>query len=371
MTTKTLWFALIVALIAAIVIGMSTQTIPYNEKLIRLQTSEQLVPIDAAIAREPIETQVILLSYSDDKTLLLNAWLALLKYPVQSREIFNLYGAEPDFKRVIRTYGDVVVPVVKYFVDNDVLSLRVIAAAGNAVDRVKDGWNRIIGESPKSPTLALDSKLDSTKRGWYAVQFIKDEGHQFLGQFVVNGTGTAKWNQTNRVTQVITSFLTSGISNLEKKHDLNETVEAADVFFAAIDVIPFAVTMKLLKTGKLASAGGKEVSIASRTRIMAPRLISKGGIFFKLGKYGAVVATAYVIIKHPSLINSLLAEAASLLGLPPWLMQGAFWFILIFLATYPFRWVLKLLARGALAALSLLETSRSPRTSTSPSVNAI
>lgn len=375
MAKNTTWFACIVAFIAATAIGMSSPQVPYNENLIRLQTREQLVPIDPVIASEPIETQVILLSYSGDKSLLLNAWLALSKYPVQSRVLLSLYGAEPDFKRMLRTYGEAVVPVVKYFLDNDVLSLTVMDTADKVMTKIgqsfKKVWNSVTGGSPQNPPITQESRLDPVKRGWYAVQFIKDEGHQFLGQFVVDRTGTAKWNQTKRVTQAMTTLFTGGISNLEGKHDLSEDIEAADVFFAAIDVIPFVVSLKLLQAGKLASAGGREVSIASRTRILAPRLIPKSEFLSKLGKYGAGVATAYVIIKHPSLINSLLAEAASLLGVPAWLMQGIFWFVLIFLATYPFRWALKLMARAILSILSFLETSRPSRSLASQGLRAV
>jgi hypothetical protein len=368
MATRKTWVVLIVALIAAAVIGASSQTIPYNENLIRLQTDERLAPIDPAMAREPLDIQVILLNYSDDKALLLKAWVALSTYPVQSREVLGLYGAEAEFKDVLRAYGEAVVPIIKYFIDHDLLSLKVRETTGGAINKAgraaKGVWNHVRGASPQNSSSsenAQDSKLDPTKRGRYAVQFIKDEGHQFLGQFVVDQTGTAKWNQTNRVTEGVASFFTGGISNLERKRDLNEELGGADVFFAAIDVIPFAVSLRLLKAGKLASAGGKELSVASRTRILAPRLIPKGEFFWKLGKYGAAAATAYVVIKHPGLINSLLAETASLLGLPAWLVQGGFWFVLVFLALYPFLWLLKNMAPAILFALSLMERARGTR----------
>jgi hypothetical protein len=63
------------------------------------------------------------------------------------------------------------------------------------------------------------------------------------------------------------------------------------------------------------------------------------------------------VIAHPSLINSLLAEAASLLGFPPWLVQGVFWFLLVFVATYPALWLTKRVAQAVLFTLSLMERS--------------
>jgi hypothetical protein len=190
------------------------------------------------------------------------------------------------------------------------------------------------------------------------VRLINEEGYRFLGQFAVDEAGAAKWNQTNRLTQDVATFLTGDISNLERKRDLNEQLGTADVFFAAMDVIPFAVSLKLLRIGKLASAEGKELTVASRTRLLAPDLIPKSTLLRKAGKYGVMAATAFVVVTHPALINSLLSEVADLLGFPAWLLQGAFWFVLIFAAAYPLLWVLKIAAKAILFALSLIEAPR-------------
>jgi hypothetical protein len=364
MESRTIWLTLAIAFVAAAAIGMTSQPMPYGENLIRLQVHERLAPVDPAMTKEPLQTQVILLDYADDKLLLLKTWIALSKYPAQTRELLGLYGDETAFKEVLKEYGEAAVPVIKYFVDHDVLSVRLRDATGNAIGkagRILDkGWSYLKGAPPQVtpvPPNEPESKLDPAKRGQYAVQFIKDEGHTFLAQFAVDPTGAAKWNQTNRLTHGIVSFFTGGISNLERKHDLNEELGGADVFFAAMDIVPIAVSLRLLKAGKLASAGGKELSVASRTRLLAPRLIPKGAFFRKLGKYGVTAATALVVITHPSLINSLLAEAASLLGFPAWLVQGVFWFVLVFVATYPVLWLTKRVAQAVLFTLSLMERS--------------
>jgi hypothetical protein len=343
---------------------MVSQPIPYGENLIRLQVNERLAPVDLAMTKEPLQTQVILLSYADDKLLLLKTWIALSKYPAQTRALLGLYGDETAFKEVLKEHGEATVPVIKYFVDHDVLSVKLRDATGNAISRVGriliKEWNYLKGAPPQVtpvPPSEPESKLDPAKRGQYAVQFIKDEGHTFLAQFVVDPTGAAKWNQTNRLTQGIASFFTGGISNLERKHDLKEELRGADVFFAAMDIVPIAVSLRVLKAGKLASAGSKELSVASRTRLLAPRFIPKGAFFRKLGKYGVTAATALVVITHPSLINSLLAESASLLGFPAWLVQGVFWFLLVFVATYPVLWLTKKAAQAILFTLSLAERS--------------
>jgi hypothetical protein len=373
MNIRTTWFALIVALVATFAIVKTTENIPYNDALIRLQTKDRLAAIDPAMANEPLETQVLLLNYSKDNALLLKTWFALKTYPKPARELLKLYGSEADFKEVVLTYGEAAIPVIKYFVDNEIFTLKITTTIGDGVGTIRtmlsDAWDWLTGSAPRtqppkvSPTMP---KLDPTARGWFAVQFIKEEGHQFLGQFAVTKDGVAKWNLTDRVAQGVIKFLTGGMSKLERKVDLNQDVEASDVFFAAVDVIPFVVAAKLLRVGKVATAGGKELSVAGRTRILAPRLIPKSPLFAKLGKYSVIAATAYVVVTNPGLINSLLAELAGMLGVPPWLFQGLFWFVVIFIVTYPFRWILKLAARTILSALSLLNPPRSQRSISQP-----
>ena len=42
-----------------------------------------------------------------------------LGHPAAAREILQLYGAEPEFKDILRRFGDSVIPVIQYFRDND------------------------------------------------------------------------------------------------------------------------------------------------------------------------------------------------------------------------------------------------------------
>jgi hypothetical protein len=95
----------------------------------------------------------------------------------------------------------------------------------------------------------------------------------------------------------------------------------------------------------------------SRTKLFGSRLIPKRAFFRQLGTYGAAVATAYVVITHPSLVNSLLEELAELLGLNPLLVQFAGWLLIITIALYPFSWALIALARLILFGMSLIEKS--------------
>jgi hypothetical protein len=346
---------------------------PYYEQLIRIQTEQELGHLDSGIINESLDIQTLLLDYSGDQALLLKAWIALKKYPEQSRKVFQLYGTEPEFKEILRNYGEPVIPVIKYFLDNDVLSIKIRNVVTNALDKAKqvahNAWERLRGKGPTNSNPVAQKQQwnpGPEERGWYAVNFIKNDGYSFLGQFEVDADNTAKWNQTNRVTDGLTSFLTGGVSNLERKYDLHDEITITDVFFAGVDVVPFVASLKLLKAGKLAASSGKELSLVSRTRVFASRLIPKSELFQKLEKYGAVAATAYIVVTHPGLINSVLAEVAALMGLNPLLFQFAVWFLIVAVALYPFLWLLKAAARFILFSLSWIEWSRKKRAQGSP-----
>lgn len=98
------------------------------------------------------------------------------------------------------------------------------------------------------------------------------------------------------------------------------------------------VTLKLLRAGKVVAATGKELSVMKRLRIFGPTLIPKPAFLGKLGKYGMVAATAYVVVTHPSLLNSLFKELAELLGLNPWLIQFIGWFTIVMIPIYFLAW---------------------------------
>lgn len=166
-----------------------------------------------------------------------------------------------------------------------------------------------------------------------------------------------KWNQTDRLIKAVSSFLTSGVRTLETRHDLGEPITTGDVFWAGLEVAVVSVPLKLLRAGNAVARSGEELSVVSRTRLFAPRLVAKGKRLQSLGKYGAVAATIIIVVMHPSLLNSLFAEAANLLGLSPWLLQFAGWTLLILLVLYPVSWLLKPTARATLHGLAWLDHS--------------
>ena len=353
------------AIVAALAICIVWKPVSYSEQLIRVQAEQELAHIDKAIVNEPLQVQAVLLDYAADNELVLKAWIALAKYPEQAREILSQYGSEPEFKEILKKYGESVIPVIQYFREKNVLSVVAMDATARTLQSAKELaktiWNRMAGNEQANPDPAAQTPrrdLGPNERGWYAVNFIKNEGHDFLAQFVVNQDKQVKWNQTDRILKAITSFFASGIRTLETKHDLGEAITGSDLFWAGLDVAVVAVPVKLLGAGKVVARSGEELSFATRTRLFAPRLLAKGQIFRKLGKYGAVAATVYIVVTHPSLINSVLTELAKLMGLNPWLVLFVGWFLIIALLLYPFSWLLKGLARLILLGLAWLEPAR-------------
>lgn len=352
---------------AALVIAFSWKPASYVEQLIRIQAEQELRHIDPAILDEPAQVQATLLDYSRDKELVLKAWIALSKYPASARDILLHYGAEPEFKDILRRYGDAVVPVIQYFRDNDVWTVRAMDATGKAIGSAMEAarkiWRQVMGSEagnrdPAAPPRPVE--LGRMERGWYAVNFIKHEGHDFLGQFSVHPDGKARWNQTDRVVKASTAFFTSGVRNLETKIDLGQTLTGADAFWAGLDVALIAVPARILMSGKAVARSGQELNLASRTRLVAPRLLPRGEVLRKIGAYGAAAATIYVIVRHPSLLSSVFAELANLIGVSPWVMQTALWSVIIALLLYAFSWLLIPMAKLAVFILRRLERSPKP-----------
>lgn len=358
-----------VAIVVALAITLSWTPRSYVEQLIRVQAEQELGHIDKRILNEPVEVQGVLLDYSGDKAvdkeLVLKAWIALSKYPKETREILSLYGSEPAFKEILLKYGESVIPVIQYFREHDVWTVKVMSATGKVITWATKNlgtlWDRLTGSNQTTSNSVAQTKLGeldpNDKRGWYAVNFIRQEGHDLLGQFVINKDNEVKRIQIQRLFQAITSLFTSGLRNLETKYELGD-ITKSDWFWAGVDVAVVAVPLKLLRGGKAIARSSEELSLTTRTKVFAPRLVSKAKIFQKMGTYGALAATAYIIVTNPSLINSLFLGIAKLLGLPPGLVLFVGWYLIVVFVLYPLSWILKPLVRFMLFGLSWLERSR-------------
>ena len=351
-----------VALAAAFAIVAFRKPAPYVEQLVRIQTQQQLAHIDERILAEPVEVQGVLLDYAAEgggnDELLLKAWIALAKYGEAARDILLAYGSEPEFKTVLKKYGEPIIPVIQYFREHEVKTVTAMDATGKALDAAQaataSAWNRMTGKDKPAPPVPAAPKreLGPVERGWYAVGFIEEEGHDFLAQFTELSDRTVRWNQTDRWVKAATSFFTSGIRRLETKYDLGQ-VAAGDVGWAALDVALIAAPLKLLRAGTLAARSGEGMSVAARTAVFAPRLVARARLFQGWGKFGALAATVYIVATHPSLVNSLLGEAAALIGFDPRVAQFIGWFFIILVLLYPLSWILKILGRVILGVMWL------------------
>ena len=344
---------------AWLVEGPSAPT--YEDQLIGVAVHQSFGDSATEIAVEPLEVQALLLDYADNELLLIKARLALLRYPDLARRILPIYGGEPDFQMVLQTYGEAVLPPIAYFMEHDLASLEVRRVLANRAEEAKLLYAQLMGASQGDapPDKAPVFELTAEGRGWYAVNFLLEDGYDFLGQFAVTPEGKAEWVQTKRVTDGLMDLLFGGVQGLETKWRLGEEIKGSDLGWAALDVVVIASTLKLLKAaraGRAVAPGSYAGRAAVRTggfsrRVarFGSRLLARGGrLGVTIASYGAIPAAVYLMFRYPSLINATLAELGGWLGVEPWALQFLFWFVVISvimrLALFllgPLSWVLR------------------------------
>jgi hypothetical protein len=184
----------------------------------------------------------------------------------------------------------------------------------------------------------------SEERGHYAIQFIKADGYDFLGQFVISPKGEVSWIQTERVLEGLNSFFAGGVKGLESKLRQEETIAAGDVGWAALDVAIGVSALKVLRMGRGAVAGGRSLSFTERSAALGAGLWRGSAIGARIVKYGAPAVLAYIAIRHPSVINSFFGYAAEKLGLPTGLVQIAGWTLVLLPIILLLRFMLRPIA---------------------------
>lgn len=340
-------FALLLSLAlgGALLVAAGEPPVGFDEQLIRVQ-AERLLPEHAAALRdEPVEIQALLLDYGDDQPLLLQTRLALLTHPALTRELLLVYGTEPEFVEALRRYGPLAVPPIAYYRRNDIATLTLLDEFGRTIDTLRARWE---DRSPDAPS-AERPPLTPDLRGWYAVQRIREDGLDFIGQFLVDADGEVQWIQTERFTEAASAFLTSGIRRLETKQRLNEDIGLSDAGWAALDLAIVAGGLKLLRAGKAVGQASKPLSYSRRAALLTPKLANRSRVLGTLAKWGAPAALAYLVVRHPSLLNSMLGELAETFGLPVKAVQIAAWTALLLpllylgarllrLLLWPLRW---------------------------------
>lgn len=348
----------------ALVATVSSRPMLIEERLIRIQAEDTLQEFPR-IQTQPIEVQAALLDMANDELLLLKARAAYLRYPAMTREIFPVFGPEPEFRETLRLYGENILPPIHYFLSNPVGSIELMNDLASkyqaAVEFFTGNGNTDTETTGKQKTPEAE-QLTREERGWYALRFIQEEGHDFLGQFVVNDQGEIIWVRTERVLENINQFFASGIRNLEIQHRTGEGVSAADIGWASVDVLVFASALKVLRAGRAVAVSSRGAAQGTRSAALAARLTNSGRMLMTSARYAkwpAIVGVGYLVVTHPGIINDFLAEVSDVLGYPVKLVQFLGWMLILLPVLYIGSWVFRLIVRPSLALLSAVLTGLS------------
>ncbi|WP_417567803.1 hypothetical protein [Marinobacter sp.] len=350
---KKFFLILGVALLIALISAVSSNPMPIEERLIQIQAEDTLYEFPA-IEKQPLELQAALLDMADDELLLLKARAAYLRYPEMTRKILPLYGPEVEFREILRLYGENILPPIDYFFGRPIGSIELMNTAANKYQRIMDFFTGNAPLPEQTATVGTDNLLPE-ERGWYAVRFIQEEGHDFLGQFVVSSQGDVTWVRTERVLENINQFFASGIRNLEIRHRTGENVSAADIGWASVDALVFASALKVLRVGRTVAVSTKGAARSTRSAALATRLANSGRMLMTSARYAkwpAIIGVGYLVVSHPSIINDFLAEVSEVLGYPVWLVQFLGWLFIIVPVLYVVSWAFRLVVRPTFAVLS-------------------
>ena len=352
------------ALLMAAVFSTIAQPVPIEQKLINIHARDVLGDFPG-IAQESVEIQAILLDMSDNPLLLLKARAAFIRYPVMARNLFPLYAAEPEFRDILRLYGEDILPPIQHFVSRPISTIEWM----NKIAGSYEAFKQFFFDAPEAESQALANvkELSPEERGWYAVNFIQSEGHDFLGQFIVDNQGATKWIGTERVLEGVNQFFASGIRDLERNYRSGNEISAGDIGWASVDVLVFASAVKVLRVGRAAAVTTKGASRGTRSAALAARVTRSGKMVLsgaRYAKWPLMIGAGYLVITHPSIINDLFAGVADVLGYPVIAVQFLGWLLLLIPALYIGSWLLWLLAPLLMAlfrALSHLVAALSGR----------
>lgn len=335
------------AALMAVIISTVAQPVPIEHKLINIHAADVLDDFPG-IKQESVEIQAILLDMSDDPLLLLKAQAAFVRYPDMARSLFPLYASRPEFRDILKRYGEDILPPIQHFVRQPISTIEWMNKASRQYQAAKRFFTDTSEESGSEPPPSdKREKLSPEERGWYAVNFIQSEGHDFLGQFIVDEQGATQWIATERVLEGVNQFFASGIRNLETRYRSGETIGAGDVGWASVDVLIFASAAKVLRAGRTAAVATKGASRGTRSAALAARVTRSGKMVLRSARYAKwplVVGAGYLVITHPSIINDVFAGVADVLGYAPILVQFVGWLLLLIPALYIGSWLLWLLA---------------------------
>ncbi|MFI8751000.1 hypothetical protein ACIGG6_13490 [Vreelandella lionensis] len=345
---------LFIVLVAMILAGLLSQTAshePFEETLVRLEVERALPALEPTLQEESAEINALFLHYASDQALWMSAALAIMRHGDIARSTLLDYGLSPQFQQVLVRFGaDAVLPI-SYFRDHDVTTLRAQHWIGERYQQVSRWWGDEPSDSDELGDADVEvamAELTPLRRGQMGIALLDSNGHGLLNQFVVDDEGNVAWLQGERLVSGVGDFFTSGLRDLESQWRRGEAIGASDLGWAGVDLLVMASAVKVLRTGRAARAarvGGVEAQAARMG--VRQGIVATSGRFAtlpRMAKVAAVAATAYVVIRHPSLVSALGANLSQWLGWPTWLGQFLVWLIVLlpvmFIARFIYRWLL-------------------------------
>ncbi len=329
------------ALLLATVASVAVHPVPIEQKLIQIRAGDVLEGFPG-IKQESLRVQAVLLDLADDPLLLVKAQAAFIRYPAMARKVFSRYGQEPEFQEILGRYGETILPPIHHFMTRPVQTIELINQADQGYQAIRQFFAGS-QESANTTDSAPYQRLTPEERGWYAINFIKREGHDFLGQFVVDAQGETQWIVSERMLEGLNQFFTSGIRSLETKYRAGEALTAADIGWASVDVLVLSSAVKVLHMGRTAAVTTQGASRGARSAALAAR-VSQGGRMVltsaRYAKWPLIVGAGYLVVTHPSIVSDVLAGVADVLGFPVLAVQLAGWLLLLIPALYLGSWLL-------------------------------
>ncbi|MGE6605973.1 hypothetical protein ACQKE4_05565 [Halomonas sp. NPDC076908] len=337
---RTGWLIVATAiLVAGVLTSMASQE-PFESKLVRLEAQRALPSLEASLEQDTPEINALFLSYADDQALWMSASLALIRHGDIARSALIDYGLSPQFQDVLVRFGaDAVLPI-SYFRDHDIATLRAQHWVGARYQQVSHWWSDAEGD--------VAAELTPYRRGQMGIALLDAHGHGLLNQFVISDKGDVAWLQGERLVAGVGDFFTSGLRDLESQWRRGDDIGAADLGWAGVDLLVMASTVKVLRAGRAARTARVGSIEAQGARAgVRQGIVASGGRFAtlpRIAKVAAVATTAYVVVRHPSLVSALGANLSKWLGWPVWLGQFLIWLIVLLpvliIARFFYRWLL-------------------------------
>lgn len=329
----------LLAMLGALLITLLTRPKPLDEQLLQLQVAQRMPYFTHELTDQPAAVQALLLAYDGDPVLLAKAQLALIRHPALAPAILQTFGMHATFQEVLRNYGEDVMLPIHYFLTQEILTLEVMRSMSETALSVLNTLRAWKGEDADSPHRG-EGRLSGEERAWYAIQFLDEQGYGFIDQFVLTPDGQVAWLQTERLLDAVNRFFASGLTGLETRWRRDQEVTMGDLGWAVMDVAIGVGAFKILRMGRGGPVAGRSLSVSQRSAVMGAGLWRGTVIGARVVKYGAPAVLAYMAVRHPSVMNSLLAKVAEELGLPVALVQWVGWAVLLLPALLLLRFVL-------------------------------